>query len=179
MKGPKALFLFALMVSLPASAAEDQHPFGRQGPLAAPSLTGWNIDVVDIIESGPCYAVEISDDLVFAPFGATLSVLDISEPSDVTRIGYVQLSGGCGDMARSGDYLYCTLEDSLQIVDISNPTAPAIVGSLPADGGVLAIAGNFLYQGQGSGFRVLDISTPTMRRFDFKLGGRHALQAKS
>ncbi len=140
----------------------DRVPKPRGDPLAAPSRTGWNIDVVDVLESGRCLTVEITGSLLYASFEATLSVFDITDPAHATRIGHAQLSGLCWDMARSGSYLYCMLSptDLLEIVDVSDPTAPLVVGSMAAEGGTLDIEGDYLYHEQSDGIRILDISTP-------------------
>jgi len=103
-----------------------------------------------------------------------LSVIDISDPTDPTFVGYwvaSTISGHhSGGMDISGDYVYLAVDDyvsnnaCLKILDISNPTNPAEVGSYTTSWNNwcrdVVVRGNYAYLG-GDRLGIFDISDPS------------------
>jgi hypothetical protein len=133
--------------------------------VASPQMTGWNIDIADVIEIGSCLSIDRSGDLVYAAFKGTLCVIDVSVPDHPVKVGYLQLAGVCWDIARYADYLFCYCQpdggDIVEIVDVSDHAVPTPLSAIPGAGYSLDIDGDYLYIEYGDGLRVLDISTPT------------------
>lgn len=78
--------------------------------------------------------------------GATLVLLDISDPSAPVRLSATNFAG-LHDFALSGDLLYVTLSYKVQVVDVSVPTNPVIASTITFadDPGPLAPRGNRCY----------------------------------
>ena len=132
-------------------------------PHASPILSGTNIDLVDVIETGNLSAALVSDPYVYAVFVATLVVIDVSDPGNPVRVGATVLPEGCSDIEKFGTHLYCYGSLSVKIVDVSVPSSPAVVGSFEAVGGSLDIDGNRLYirNSLANGLQIYDLSNPT------------------
>ncbi len=96
---------------------------------------------------GKTNALFIQDNYAYAGFGPELAVLDIANPNQPVRVGYVILSHASGsksviieDMAVVGAYAYVLTGDNLYLVDISDPAAPSEVNFVPLAGSGRAIA---------------------------------------
>ncbi len=134
---------------------------GKKGPNAGPIVSGFNIDLVDIVEGGLVSCATSSDPYVYAAYGRVLVVLDVSNPGNPVRLGVALLPDYCEDMEVLGDFLYCHCGQTLEIVDVAIPSAPTIVGSLPAQGDRLDTDGSRLYVESGNGWlQVYDLSNP-------------------
>ena len=114
-----------------------------------------------------------------------LSIIDISDPTNPTEVGYIQDNGQGGtaqvlddarDVYISGNYAYVTasIDDGLSIIDISDPTNPTEVGYIQdtEQGGTaqvldsahgVYISGNYAYvtSHYDEGLSIIDISDPT------------------
>ena len=102
MHTPRIVMVSAILVLATGAFAGELHR-----PGASPILSGTNIDLVDVIESGLVYSVTTSDPYVYAAFGRMLAVLDVSTPGSATRVGSAVLPSTAFDMELNGDYLYC------------------------------------------------------------------------
>ncbi len=74
-----------LAIAHPTTGITDRVSKAQRDPLGVPSITGWNIDVVDVMESGRCLAIELSGDIAYASFEATLALLTSRIPRISTR----------------------------------------------------------------------------------------------
>ena len=123
------------------------------------------------------------------PFGASLRVIDVSDPAIPVELGALEL-GGTVERAHSwrgvavvGGLAYVAsvvlgaqgptifVESAgLRVIDVSNPAAPVEVGRLDTldDSLAVAVAGGHAYVVDGSGLRVIDVSNPTV---PFEVGG--------
>jgi hypothetical protein len=138
----------------------------KKTPPTAPIVSGWNIDLVDIVEAGQVYSATVSDPYVYAAFGRVLIVLDVSNAGDPIRVGVATLPNVCEDMEVSGTYLYCYCAQSgVQVVDVSDPSAPNIVGSVAASGDLIDIDGDRLYIKNLSKLEVYDLANPAVPAF--------------
>jgi hypothetical protein len=103
----------------------------------------------------------------------SLTVVDISEPTDPSAIGVVINStymDGAHGIYVSGSYAYVTAwySDSLAVVDISDPANPTVVGGvidstyMDASFGV-SVSGNYAYVAayKSNSSAVVDVSDPT------------------
>ena len=143
--------------SRPYERAALTHP----GPQSVPSMTGWNIDVADVIEAGTPWQVLVVDDVAYVGYSESLAIFDISEAAAPVRVGAVLLAGS-GSIEKAGDYLYCLGYDSvLEIVDISALNAPRVVTSIPGSWGFdLDVDGGYLYADNAGQLQAYDLSDP-------------------
>lgn len=139
-------------------------------PTSSPALVG---SVVDSVNFNGAIEVAVSGKYAYMiSFGDTLSVFDISEPTNPQLVTYVNdgtLYDDGHDIKIAGNYAFVAArrDDEVTVVDISNPSEPTAVGSV-ASGALfnnlrkLAISGNYLYvAGQSShAVSVVDISNP-------------------
>jgi hypothetical protein len=126
---------------------------------------------------GEANAVFVTGNYVYVGFGPELAVLDISNPTQPVRTGYLLLPDTVRDIQVVGGYAYAvTGQAGLHLVDVSAPTMPTLVSTFtpPGEGREVAIANHYAYletikrfDGQefvGGGVRAIDISNPTAPR---------------
>jgi hypothetical protein len=118
---------------------------------------------------GHANAVSVAEDaeggFVYAGLGPELAIVDVADPSQPTRRGYVVLPQIVRDVAIRGQFAYVAAgEAGLQIVDVSNAPAPVVVATLDVPGSAdrVAVAGARAYVADGPELviRVVDISNP-------------------
>ncbi len=113
---------------------------------------------------GDSYAVAVSGNRAYVGMGASLVVLDISQPASPTVLGQIKLQNTVRGVAVSGNYAYVALYYSgLQVIDISNPASPVRVGGYDTSGAALgvAVSGNYAYVADyTAGLQIIDISNP-------------------
>lgn len=93
-----------------------------------------------------------------------LYVIDVSNPSNPTRVGQYIMDGQAYRVAVCDNYAYIAASDGLYIFDISIPSNPTKVGQCITDSGAegVAVAGNYAYLTAGYfGLYVIDISNPS------------------
>jgi hypothetical protein len=73
--------------------------------------------------SVPCIAAD--GDLVYTCTGSTLGVVNVSDPSDLQRIGSVDMGSSITDIALRDDFVYgTTTGDGVRVVDVLEPSDP-------------------------------------------------------
>jgi hypothetical protein len=142
----------------PAEVQIQSEPSGASNPTTTPltavtsaasTAEGSNIELMAHI-GGPSSAIAVQGSYAYAGFGPELAILNITDPQDPTRVGYVVLPDFVQDVAVDGGYAYVAAgEAGLRVVDISDPNTPAEVGFtgsgwLKAARGV-AVAGDYAY----------------------------------
>lgn len=125
---------------------------------------------------GDMRAIALEGSYAYVAIGSELAILDITDPLNPNRVGYVTLPAvdwklmKVTDIQVAGDYAYVGVEDSgLHIIDISDPASPAEVGFYEeAYIRGLAVADGYAYLAYGhcdrfrcfGGLSVLTISNP-------------------
>jgi hypothetical protein len=129
----------------------------------------WVMDISDPSTDPPLVgSVETGGGAVYVSgnyaYVGGLQVIDITDPTNPTIVGYVDMECNPQDVYVSGNYAYMASgEQGLQVVNISDPTNPTIVGSVntPDDPRGVYVSGNYAYVvGWGSGLQVVDITDP-------------------
>jgi hypothetical protein len=101
--------------------------------------------------------------------GSAVQVLNISDPSNISEAGILDLRAGIvNDLQLEGDIL-CALsfgqDQPLNLIDVSDPTDPFVTGTIypPVNESskCMAVSGNYVYWGQADGLSVINISDPT------------------
>lgn len=137
------------------------------------STRGSNFEVTDISDRGDIFyvggysaatdiygfAVDGANNRAYLRLSTSLDIIDISDYGSIASVGTVSLNSASSTGTNSGvvkyeDTLAVTTNDGVQLVDISNeasPTVAATLGSLPASGVALDLAGNYLLLTVGSG----------------------------
>ncbi len=99
--------------------------------------------------------------------GNSLSILDISDPTNATVVTSTTVNGGPYSVAVAGRYAFTANEtgNSVSVVDISNPMAANVVatvavGARPTD---IVISGRYVYTANynGNSVSVIDVSSST------------------
>jgi hypothetical protein len=145
---------------------------GSNPPLASAQETG-HLTLVNHL-GGEANTVFVTGNYAYVGFGPELAVLDISNPTQPTRTGYLLLPDKVRDIHVVGGYAYAvTGQTGLHIVDVSAPTTPTLVSIFtpPGEGRKVVIANHYAYletikrfDGQefvGGGVRAINISNPT------------------
>ena len=94
-----------------------------------------------------------------------LRVINVSDPTSPSEIGYYSAPGCANGIAISGSYADLAAEDlGLRIIDISTPSSPKEVGfcATPDRAYGVAVSGSYAYVADWSaGLRVIAVSTPS------------------
>ena len=116
---------------------------------------------------GSCFGVDVQGSYAYAGEGRNLIVLNISTPSNPSKIGQVTLPGIIMGIKLLGQYAYVADgEGGLQVVDISSPSTPKIAGYYSttnnswSDG--IAIYGGTVYVADEiAGLEIFSLGNPT------------------
>ncbi|HEX8683165.1 MAG TPA: hypothetical protein VF707_12675, partial [Ardenticatenaceae bacterium] len=131
-------------------------------PLAGATYSQ-NIELVSHV-GGSANEVAVRGNHAYTGFESELAVIDISDPVNPMRVGYLILSYEIIDIKLSGSYAYVVLVvGGLVIVDISDPAAPIQIGTFPAvDVDEVVVTGQHAYLAgyYGSKLWVVDVSNP-------------------
>jgi hypothetical protein len=108
----------------------------------------------------------VEGDYAYVGIGQELAILDISNPAQPTRTGYVTLSYiyALDNIEKSGSYVFASTSYKLFVIDVANVTHPMLVGvyTVPDTDEAfnLALSGDYVYLGCWNSLRVIDISDP-------------------
>ena len=114
---------------------------------------------------GALGALALSGDLAYVAVGATVHVLDVSNPATPTLLGE---SGGLGaiirDVAVNGSSLYVLAGTGLRVFDVSTPQSPQAGATISTDeaANALALDGDTLCVVDRHNLYVLDATTPSL-----------------
>jgi len=111
---------------------------------------------------------DISDQILVMPNSMDFQLIDISDPSNLSSLGFISSDGHSAKF--QGRYLYVGTEDTdaFEVWDVAtNPAFPTQVGSLaltaPSSVRAISVSGNYAYTVDASNndMLVIDISDPT------------------
>ena len=147
--------------------------------------TSWNGELFSIDASNPgnpsqldvyeanadANDIFVKDDLLYLPTSndnKELIVLDVSNPSNLTEVGFLNLSGGVDAKSifvMSPDRVFVGVGNSLYVVDATNPAAMTVLGQIDAGGSVNDIyaVGYMAFlatSNSNSEFQVINITDP-------------------
>jgi len=129
-----------------------------------------NVTLIGRWPYGPCYAVDVVNNIAYIGNGSALEILDISNPANPVKLGQVVTPSVVSGIKVSGNYAYVADEsDGLRIIDVSNPTNPQEVGFFDTGSYArgVSINGNYAYVADESdGLRIIDVSNPTSPQAD-------------
>jgi len=111
--------------------------------------------------SGP---IVIQGSYAYMSFSFELAVMDISDPTHPTRIGFLTLPYNIRWLCAYGDYVFAAGRSNLAIIDASIPTNPVHVGSFrfqdyPTG---LAANGTHIYLSARPSIRIIDYTNPAL-----------------
>jgi hypothetical protein len=97
--------------------------------------------------------------------GGGLRIIDVSNPSSPTEVGFLDTPGWAYSVAVSGSVAYVADGDGgLRVIDVSDPSNPVELGfyDTPGSPGDIVIEAGYAYVADGGsgGLRVFDISSP-------------------
>lgn len=113
---------------------------------------------------GAMNVVSVQEEYAYLGMGPELAILDISNPAQPARVGYILLPQEVQDVEIRGHVAYIAAgESGLRVVDVSVPTKPVEIGfyETPDHISGLAVVDNRVYLAGGEGLRILDVSEPT------------------
>jgi hypothetical protein len=127
---------------------------------SAPEVVGRLEFLPDIV-----HGVAVAGNYAYVADGESgLRVIDVSDPTDPSEVGFYDTHGSAGDVAVVGDYAYVADGSfGLWVFDISDPTSPTEVGfyNTPGSASDVAVSGDYAYVADyGGGLRVVDVSNP-------------------
>ena len=137
--------------------------------LTSPTFSGC-LDEVGSLPFCPASVVETVETAAFVGNGPRLSLIDISNPSNLSHIATMDLEGSPRDLSISGDRLFIACEGAgLREFSVANPGDPVEIGIFETPGELrdLALSGDYVY----STHSIVDISDPeepfVVGRFEF------------
>ena len=115
---------------------------------------------------GTCRTVDVSGNYAYAVEHHSISVLNISDPSNPRPVGKIRLGNQAfiTDLQVQGNVLYAAANnDGLRIIDVSDPTSPRLTGWAYAVGGIhtVCVQGSRAYVGGTFGLAVFDVTDPS------------------
>jgi len=155
--------------SLPTKAPTLTQPPIPASPYTTPTstlvpATATTLELVGHL-GGQATAVFGQGRYLYLGIGAELAILDVSDPTDPWRVGYVVLPDMATDIYVVDDYAYVTNgEAGLHVVDVSNPASPVKLSAVdtPGDARGVVVLGSTAYVADGkSGLGIFDVSEPT------------------
>ena len=145
---------------------DPRHPPQRGEGGISPSAISENVEFVGAT-GGAVHDVFVQDNYAYICAGGTLTILEVSAPSNPTKVGYVALPDIAYGIYVQGSFAYVADEDSgLRIIDVSEPSSPIEVGFYDTPGyaeGVY-VQGGLAYVADAdgtSGLRIIDVSEPS------------------
>ena len=153
----------AFVLSSSVTSAPDMKTSGIQNRERADSE---NVDFVGRWPYGACEgsAVDTARNIALIGNGYTLQVLDIANPTMLSKMGEIELDGLVQDIEISGSYAYVLTRKYLMIIDISDLTNLQIVGGLyfvDFDVRSLAVSSGIAFVAAGfNGLWIFDVSDP-------------------
>jgi hypothetical protein len=128
-----------------------------------------NVTLLGILTSNPCTALFTENNYAYIGKGATLEILDISNPISPISVSYLILESVINQIYVADNYLFATDEDHiLWIIDVTDKYHPMVMYSYDlghhAFYNPIYVVSNYLYMGyeQPNGyFRIMDISDPS------------------
>lgn len=112
----------------------------------------------------PPWDVAVRGDAAYVPNGSRLDIVDLSNPSDPTLSGSLELGSDLQRLETGGHRLYVTLESAeLRVLDVSNPLEPVIASpGVPLAEYALALAASaqLVCVSGASGVTLVDAAGP-------------------
>lgn len=144
------IFLLVFLVSVPVFAQQSENV----------TLVSW------LGGAGNCEAVFVEGDYAYINSAHVVSIIDITNPAEPIRVGWVELSGGYGrDIYVLNDYAYVAYGGyGLRIIDVSDPENPFEAGFYDTPGyanGVHVLDGYVYLANGGMGLYILQFDPPT------------------
>jgi hypothetical protein len=147
---------------------------------------GSKLDLISAI-GGSCFGIAVQGNYAFVGEGRNVLALDISTPSNPSRIGKVTLPGIVKGIAILNQYAYVAdYEGGLQVVDISTPATPRLAGYYGTtnqlwSAGISIYGGRAYIADETAGLQVFDLSNPTVPNLlsSTNLGGGEAVIVKA
>ncbi|MBA7623253.1 hypothetical protein ES703_30647 [subsurface metagenome] len=167
-KTKRVLFLMVLGIAFLLSSSMTSAPDIKASDIQSRERSASeNVEFVGRWPYGTCEgsAVDTSRNIALIGNGYTLQVLDISNPTSISKIGEIELDGQVQDIAISGNYAYVLTRSYLVIIDISDLTSPQGISGFYFIGyddlQSVAISSGCAYVAAGfSGLIIFDVSDP-------------------
>lgn len=127
-----------------------------------------NPRVIGNYRSAPADMVARGNHLYIAGGGASVSILDISEPSIIAEVGRFDQPASVNGLVVDNDTVYLIAHwDGLRAVDVSDPVRPTEIGIFrePAQQALALEKVDqliYLVEGGFAGLRIIDVSTPQL-----------------
>ncbi len=123
---------------------------------------------------GPAMATAAYGDYALMGYSFEFSVIDVSDPAQPQRVGYLMLPSN--DIQVVGSVAYVAGRDVLHVVSLKNPRQPKVVGSVTFDDAAtgLAISGDTAFITVRNGLHIFDVrrhNRPRLRAW-IALSGR-------
>ncbi|MCK4817412.1 hypothetical protein KA005_16700, partial [bacterium] len=167
-KTKRVLFLMVLGIAFLLSSSMTSAPDIKASDIQSRERSASeNVEFVGRWPYGTCEgsAVDTSRNIALIGNGYTLQVLDISNPTSLSKIGEIELDGHVQDIAISGNYAYVLTRSYLVIIDISDLTSPQGISGFYFIGyddlQSVAISSGCAYVAAGfNGLIIFDVSDP-------------------
>ncbi len=122
-----------------------------------------NVALIDQI-GGSVYDVFIQGNQAYVGIGPNLTILDISNNTQPTKVGNILFPGLVKQVVLQGNYAYVYYRghtsSSIGIVDVSDPTVPLIIGYIEGYLSDFVVADKYIYIVNKDGLTVIDVSDP-------------------
>lgn len=181
------IFLAGCNTAMTPSEAPSASP-----AIASPQPTAQKISAMKIAGQigGSVRSAAIKGDSAYVGVGLRVTIVDISNPSELKEMGSTESLGGCAEnivVAEDNVYISCG-SAGFFAVNVSDPLQPKVLGCYDSMGYAqsAAVSGNYAYLADGpEGLRIIDITDPanmkevgyaypTMYAYDVATDGEYA-----
>jgi len=114
--------------------------------------------------SGSPTSVWAQGNRAYLGVGATLEVLDVTDPAAMAPVGTFAAPAAIKDIGGSGHLVHLVHGSTIELVDVADPTVPVSVGSLTLPSSVhkVHVDGQIAYLSAGTaGVHLVDVGSPT------------------
>jgi hypothetical protein len=165
----RILVILALLLGSSIDVAPGAAGAAAQSPSVTMAADGHNVELAGHL-GGRVGAIAVQGGYAYLGAGPELAVLDLANPANPKRAGYVVLPDQVLAIALAGQYAYVGVGDvnsgegGVAVVSIATPLAPALLNFYPSSSvNDLALAGSYLYLATQAGdMLVLNITNPVV-----------------
>jgi hypothetical protein len=164
------LFILLLFLSLgaPARPAVFERAHGFTPPFSAEAASAGTVIFDPVSELGGWSSGEsvVEGNYAYLGIGQELAILDISNPAQPTRVGYITIPYiyALDNIEKSGSYVFASTSHKLFVINVEDVSHPTLAGSytIPETDEAfnLALSGDYAFLGCWNSLRMIDISVP-------------------
>jgi hypothetical protein len=157
-RGPKVVFLIFALLCIALGGGSPVQALVRQNSM---QIGDTLVSLGDI--GGDIRSVAVEGGYAYVGEGSALSVIDLSDPEDPTRVADISIPWIARDLSIQSGKIHIAGDGGLLIVDILDPLNPSLLGSFPTSAAAtnISVVGNLVFLALGEdGLLIVNASNP-------------------